>query len=110
MTYATTVKEILAVRPAVDRHRELVRRSDHLLQHIEALNLRAYGALRLNGQTPPDHLEACRLTRDLVAAVNELLAAVGLEARRLRTTADALEGIFDAQEALFGTLDDAEDP
>ena len=83
------------------RRRDLVRRSDDLLDVVEGLNLRAYGALRLNGRRPPEHLEACRLTHDLVAAVNELLVEVGLSTRRLRDTAGALEAVFDCQSVIF---------
>lgn len=104
MSYATTTEEILAVRAHVDRRRELIRRSDDLLATIEGLNLRQYGALKAWS-----NLEAVRLTHDLVAAINELLVAVGLSMRRLRTTTQALDAIWAAQARLFGTDEEEEE-
>lgn len=101
ITYATVADEILAVRPRSDRHRELVARSDDLLARLETLNLGHYGALREWG-----HVDDCRLTHTLTRAVNELLLEVGLDPRRLTTTREAMDAVFDAQTRLFGHDED----
>jgi len=44
----------------------------------------------------------------LVRAVNELLLEVAMEARRLHTTTDALEAVFDAPSVIFGHPHDSE--
>lgn len=103
-TYVETQNEILATRPRSDRHRELVRRSDDLLGRLESLNLGHYGAL-----TVYSDLDDCRLTGTLTRAVNELLFEVGLPARRLGTTREAMDAVFDAQDLLFGHPDEEED-
>ena len=91
------------------RRRDLVESSDDLLERLETLNLCAYGALRLNGRRPPEHLDACRLTSQLARAINALLVDVGLEARRLRTTREALDAVYDAQSVIFGHSHDLEE-
>ncbi len=101
MSYASTAREILAVQPRRDRHRELVKRSDDLLSRLETLNLGHYGALKVYSE-----LDDCRLTSDLVAAVNKLQVEVGLDPRRLTTTREAMDAVFDCQDVLFGHPDD----
>lgn len=41
-------------------------------------------------------------------AVNKLLLEVGMEARRVHTTTDALKAVFDAQSVIFGHPHDSE--
>ena len=110
MTYATTVHDITQRDAAIARstrlgrrQRALVRRSDALLSRLEGLNLAKYGAIRYPAESD---LHAVRLTHDLVAAINELRLGVGLMARRLRTTAEALDAVWQAQAVLFGTEED----
>ncbi len=107
VNYAETAQEILAVQPRSDRHRELVRRSDELLEALEGLNLRAYGSIRFDGRSPRlADLEAVRLTHDLVAAVNELAGDMGYAPRRLTTTREALDAVFELQAVILGVPDD----
>src|SRR5262249_7868853 len=56
------------------RRRELVRRSDDLLERLESLNLAKFEALKTWSA-----LDDCRLTTSLAKAVNQLLLDVGLE-------------------------------
>ena len=79
-------------------------RSDDLLERLETANLGHFGALK-NWSA----LEACRLTHDLVAAVNDRLLDVGLEARRLHNAREALEAVFEAQHIIFGHRHDSEE-
>jgi hypothetical protein len=98
MTYTEVTDEILAVQPRRDRHRQLIARSDDLLARLESLNLAHYGSVKVWSS----NLDDCRLTHALVRAVNELLVEVGLDSRRLATTREAIDAVFDCQDVLFG--------
>ena len=103
--YIETQQEILTVKPRRDRHRELVARSDDLLGRLESLNLAHYGSIKVWSS----NLDDCRLTHMLVRAVNELLVEVGLDSRRLTTTREAMDAVFDCQDVLFDHPDDEEE-
>jgi len=109
--YSGTNRDLAERRAAIARaaaagrpRRDLIRRSDDLLERLETANLGHFGALK-NWSA----LEACRLTHDLVAAVNDRLLDVGLEARRLHNAREALEAVFEAQHIIFGHRHDSEE-
>jgi len=109
--YSGTNRDIAERRAAIaraaaagQRRRDLIRRSDDLLERLETANLGHFGVLK-NWSA----LEACRLTLDLVGAVNDLLLDVGLEARRLHNALEALEAVFEAQHIIFGHRHDSEE-
>jgi hypothetical protein len=108
VSYASAVAEILAVRPRSDRRRRLIARSDALLRRLEQVNLDAYLPARPE-QPVRGGRKIVSLPTDLAQAVSELLTAVGLPARRLWTTTDALESVWTAQRRILGEPDDEEE-
>jgi hypothetical protein len=88
-----------------DERRDLIQRSDGLLRTLEQLNVDAYLPYRPE-QPVKGGRKIVRLPPDLAQDLNELLTAVGLNMRRLRTTADALEAVWAAQRRIFGQPED----
>jgi hypothetical protein len=89
--------------PVVDtrdaHRRSLISVSDDLLDQLERLNLATYA--------PTDHSPRAKcvpVPAELSSAVNQLRVEAGLLAGPLANTTDALDALFEVQQALFNPL------